>query len=174
MSAGNGLPTPADGSGGDVGNAEEAGVIRPMSDAYDTALTAAGIKVDYQTHTGGHCWPDFQAEVRSVVAWGPFKPVVTDPVNWTNQTVATHGQLWDIGYRFTAHPDAVVRFTRTGSRLAISAAGTTVTLTTSDGCTLHVATPATLQVPAKKCVKPRRKRRHHPHKRKRSERQLGR
>jgi S-formylglutathione hydrolase FrmB len=163
MSAGNGLPTPADGSGGGVGNVEEAGVIRPMSDAYDNALKAAGINVTYQTHTGCHCWPDFQAELRNAIAWGPFKPAVTDPVNWVNQTVATHGHLWDIGYRFAAHPNAVVRFTRTGSRLAISAAGTSVTLTTDGGCTLHVATPATVQVPAKRCNKPRRKRRHHDH-----------
>jgi hypothetical protein len=168
LSAGNGVPTPPDGDGGGVGNAEEAGVIRPMSDAYDSALTAGGINVAYQTHTGCHCWPDFQAELRSVIAWRPFKPVITDPVNWTNQTVATHGQLWDIGYRFTAHPNAVVRFARTGSRLAISAAGTTVTLMTGGGCTLHVATPATVQVPSKKCVRPRRKHRHHPHKPKRS------
>jgi len=33
MSVGNGVPTAADGTGGGVGNAEEAGVIRPMSDA---------------------------------------------------------------------------------------------------------------------------------------------
>jgi S-formylglutathione hydrolase FrmB len=164
-SAGNGVPTPADGTGGGVGNAEEAGVIRPMSDDYDTALKAAGINVTYQTHTGCHCWPDFQAELRSVIAWGPFKPVVTDPVNWINQTVATHGQLWDIGYRFGAHPNAIVRFTRTGSRLQISAGGTSVTLTTSHGCTLHVATPAIVRVPSKACTKSRHKPHRHPHRR---------
>jgi S-formylglutathione hydrolase FrmB len=164
MSAGNGLPTPADGSGGGVGNAEEAAVIRPMSDDYDTALKAAGINLTYQTHTGCHCWPDFQAELRNAIAWGPFKPAITDPASWADQTVATHGRLWDIGYRFTAHPNAVVRFTRTGSRLAISAAGTSVTLTTAGGCTLHLATPATVQVPFKSCTKHRRKPRRHHHK----------
>jgi S-formylglutathione hydrolase FrmB len=152
MSAGNGLPSPADGgTGGGVGNAEEAGVIRPMSDAYDAALKAAGIDVTYQTHVGCHCWPDFQAELRSVIAWGPFKPVAENPANWVNETVATHGQLWDIGYRFSSHPDAVVRFTRTGSRLRISAAGTRVTITTNHGCVLHLATPANVVVPSKKC-----------------------
>jgi S-formylglutathione hydrolase FrmB len=152
MSAGNGIPTPADGTGGGVGNAEEAGVIRPMSDSYDAALEAAGIDVTYQTHDGCHCWPDFQAELRNAIAWGPFKPVVAQPQNWVNQTVATHGQLWDIGYRFTAHPTAVVRFTRTGRRLQISSAGTSVTLTTSGGCVLHFATPADLRVPSKSCI----------------------
>jgi S-formylglutathione hydrolase FrmB len=156
MSAGNGIPTPADGTGGGVGNAEEAGVIRPMSDAYDAALKAAGSDVTYQTHDGCHCWPDFQAELRNAITWGPFKPVVADPQNWVNETVATHGQLWDIGCRFGTHPTAVVRFTRTGGRLQISAAGTSVTLTTSQGCVLHVATPATVQIPSMSCTSQRR------------------
>jgi S-formylglutathione hydrolase FrmB len=156
VSAGNGVPTPADGTGGGVGNAEEAGVIRPMSDAYDAALKAAGIDVTYQTHDGCHCWPDFQAELRNAIAWGPFKPVVAHPSGWVNDTVATHGQLWGIGYRFTTYPTAVVRFTRTGSRLKINAAGSPVTITTSRGCVLRVATPANVQIPSKICDPPRR------------------
>jgi S-formylglutathione hydrolase FrmB len=152
LSAGNGIPTPADGTGGGVGNAEEAGVIRPMSDAYDAALKAAGIDVTYQTHDGCHCWPDFQAELRNAIAWGPFKPAVEQPSDWVNDTVATHGQLWDIGYRFTTHPTAVVQFTRTGSRLQISAAGSSVLLTTSGGCILDLPTPANVTIPAKSCT----------------------
>jgi S-formylglutathione hydrolase FrmB len=161
LSAGNGLPTPADGTGGGVGNAEEAAVIRLMSDAYGAALKAAGVDVTYQTHQGCHCWPDFQAELRSAIAWGPFKPVVANPENWVNKTVAKHGQLWDIGYSFTTRPTAVVRFTRTGSRLQISAAGTSVTLTTSRGCVLHLATPADAQIPSKSCTASRRRHRRH-------------
>jgi S-formylglutathione hydrolase FrmB len=157
LSAGNGIPTPADGTGGGEGNAEEAGVIRPMSDAYDAALKAAGIDVTYQTHDGCHCWPDFQAELRNAIAWGPFKPVVEDPTDWVNDTVATHGQLWDIAYRFTSHPTAVVRFTRTGRRLSVSAAGTSVTLTTTRGCRLRMATPAVVRIPSRSCA-PRRRR----------------
>lgn len=57
MSAGNGIPTPADGPGsGGAGDGEEADIIGPMSDAYDAALKAAGIDVTYQTHAGCHCW----------------------------------------------------------------------------------------------------------------------
>jgi S-formylglutathione hydrolase FrmB len=156
LSAGNGVPTPADGTGGGVGNAEEAGVIRPMSDDYDAALKAAGIDATYQTHNGCHCWADFQTELRSAIAWGPFKAVVEHPTDWVSDTVATHGQLWDIGYRFTTHPTAVVRFTRTGSRLRISAAGTSVTLTTDRGCVLRVATPATVQIPSRSRTTSRR------------------
>jgi S-formylglutathione hydrolase FrmB len=161
MSAGNGIPTTADGTGGGVGNAEEAGVIRPMSDAYDPALKAAGIDVTYQTHDGCHCWADFQAELRSAITWGPFKPVVERPTGWVNDTVATHGQLWDIVYRFATHPTAVVRFTRTGSRLQIGAAGSPVTLTTARGCVLHLATPTNVQIPSKTCNTSRRRPRGH-------------
>jgi hypothetical protein len=160
VSAGNGIPTPADGTGGGVANGEEAGVIRPMSDAYDSALKAAGIDLTYQTHTGCHCWPDFQAELRNAIAWGPFKPVVEHPTDWVNETVATHGQLWDLGYRFASHPTAVVRFTRTGSRLRIGAAGSSVTLTTSRGCVLRLATPADVQIPSRSCAPTRRRHRH--------------
>jgi S-formylglutathione hydrolase FrmB len=160
MSAGDGTPTPADGTGGGVGNAEEAGVIRPMSDAYASALRAAHVDLVYHTHAGCHCWPDFQAELRDAIAWRPFKPVVEHPTEWINDTVATHGQLWDIAYRFSSHPTAVVRFTRTGSRLQISAAGTSVTLTTSGRCVLHVATPTHVRIPSRRCVpRPHRYRR---------------
>jgi len=157
MSAGDGTPTPPDGTGGGVGNAEEAGVIRPSSDAYAAALQAAHIDLVYHTHAGCHCWPDFQAELRDAIAWGPFKPVVEHPTDWSNDTVATHGQLWDIGYRFTSHPTAVVRFIRTGRHLHISAAGTSVTLTTSRGCLLQVSTPANVTVPSTSCAPSRRR-----------------
>jgi S-formylglutathione hydrolase FrmB len=151
LSAGNGTPTPGDGTGGGVGNAEEAGVIRPMSDAYDSALTDAGIDVTYQTHDGCHCWPDFQDELRNAIAWGPFKRVVGHPKQWVNDTVATHGRLWDIGYRFKRHPTAVVRFTRTRKRLRISAAGSPVTIT-SRGCMLRLSTPADFRIPSGGCA----------------------
>jgi S-formylglutathione hydrolase FrmB len=156
VSAGDGTPTSGDGTGGGVGNAEEAGVIRPMSDAYASALQAAHIDFVYRTHHGCHCWPDFQAELQDAIAWGPFKPVVDRPADWVNDTVATHGQLWDIGYRFTSHPTAVVRFTRAGRRLQISAAGTPVTLTTSGGCVLRLVTPATVEIPSRICGSSRR------------------
>ncbi len=152
MSAGNGTPTSGDGPNpGPVSIAEEKSIIRPMSDAYAAALRSAGIDLVYHTHAGCHCWADFRAELRDAIAWGPFKPVIEHPAPWVNETVATHGQLWDIGYRFTSHPTAVVRFAQTGRRLQISAAGSPVTLTTTDGCVLRVATPADLKIPSKAC-----------------------
>jgi hypothetical protein len=161
MTAGNGVPTVGEGGGGGLGVVEEGALIHPMSVAYDAALKRGGIDVSFESHNGCHCWPDFRAELRSAIAWGPFEPVVEHPQNWVNDTVATHGQLWDIAYRFASHPNAVVRFTRTGSQLQISAAGTSVTLTTNRGCVLQVSTPAVLQIPSRSCIAPRRRHRRH-------------
>jgi hypothetical protein len=61
--------------------------------------------------------------------------------------------LWNVGYRFDAPPDRMVRFRRSGDTLAIGAAGSPVTITTDGGCVLHVATPAAVDVPAQPCVR---------------------
>jgi hypothetical protein len=74
-------------------------------------------------------------------AWGLFKPVATHAKSWVNDTVASNGQLWDVGYRFEAPPDRVVRFTRTRRRLMVGAAGSAVTLTMKAGCVIHRTTP---------------------------------
>ena len=87
-----------------------------------------------------------------MLQWGLFKPVTTDPSAWTNDTVATSGQLWDIGYSFAQPPNQVVRFRRTGSSLSISAAGSGLTITTAGGCVLHTSTPATISVPTHRCA----------------------
>jgi S-formylglutathione hydrolase FrmB len=158
-STGTGLPSSADlaqatttvGPEGPVYLALERLVIYPMSQNFHTALVADGVNVTYQIHPGGHLIPDFQKEVKAMIAWGLFKPVVTHPSSWTNQTVATSGQLWDIGYRFSQPPDRVVTFRRAGDRLTVSRADAAVTLTTSGGCAIHTATPGTVEVPARRC-----------------------
>ncbi len=151
MSAGNGIATPGEGDGGGVANAEEV-IIRAMSDSYNQALVKNHIDVTFQTHTGCHCWQDFDNELLNAIKWNPFKPVVTDPANWVNSTVATHGELWDFGYQFGGHPSQVVTFTQTGSQLKISAAGTPVTITTAGGCVLKLSTPNTVQLPRANCA----------------------
>ncbi|HEX6475981.1 MAG TPA: alpha/beta hydrolase-fold protein, partial [Acidimicrobiales bacterium] len=138
-------------NGGPVGFGEESLVIYPMNQRYYPALKAAAVDVTYQVHPGGHDIPDFIDEVKAMLAWGLFRPVVTDPQYWANDTVATSGQLWDIGYAFSRPPDRVVRFRRSGSSLSISPAGSAVTITTSGGCVIRVATPATVQVPSHAC-----------------------
>ena len=156
MAAGNGVPT-SDGEP-DRNNLltdlpSEAAVIRPASDVYAPALSAAGVDFTYQTHNGIHDWANFRRELRDAIAWGLFQPVDENPTSWLNDTVAAHGRLWGLSYRFDAPPDRVVRFRRAGGQLSISAAGSPLTLTTDGGCVLHVATPGTVDLPGRACTK---------------------
>jgi S-formylglutathione hydrolase FrmB len=135
------------------GTWEEGGLIYPMSRRYAAALSAAGVNVTYQPHSGGHDLPAFHKEIQQLLRWGLFKPVPTRPRSWVNDTVATSGRLWDIEYRFDSPPEAVVRFTRNASELSISDDGreSYVTITTSGGCVSHIRTPATIHLPSRRC-----------------------
>jgi S-formylglutathione hydrolase FrmB len=148
VSTGTGIPNNTTAAPVDpTGDAEEL-VIYAMNKLYDPALTGAGVHVTYQVHPGGHDNPDFMSELKAMLEWGPFKPVVTNPESWVNDTVATTGQLWDIGYHFIQPPTHVVQFRENGSSLSISAAGSKVTLTTIGGCVIHSVTPATVKFPS--------------------------
>jgi S-formylglutathione hydrolase FrmB len=133
------------------GSSAEAAIIYPMNQAYHRTLVAAGVNVTYQVHPGGHDIPDFITEVEAMVAWGPFSPVPTAPASWVNDTVATTGQLWDIGYHFSKPTSQVVRFQHAGATLSITAAGSDVTITTSGACAIHTRTPATIDIPTGRC-----------------------
>jgi S-formylglutathione hydrolase FrmB len=137
--------------------ATEGDIIYPMNKLYHAALLAAGVHVTYDVQPGGHDDPHFREELAAMIKWGLFNPVVSDPAEWTNDTVATSGQLWDVGYRFAQPPDAVVQFHQVGSSLSIGAAGSAVTLTTAGGCTIQTATPAIVSVPSRSCKAPPRK-----------------
>jgi S-formylglutathione hydrolase FrmB len=156
-STGNGVPSSADGGaigvavGGDIGLAAERLVIYPMSQRYHRALAAAGVDVTYQAQPGGHTIPDFLNEEKAMLAWGLFKPVISHPTSWVNDTVAASGRLWDIGYRFAQPPNQVVQFRRSGNSLRVSAAGSDVTMTTSRGCVIRTPTPATVDVSSRSC-----------------------
>jgi hypothetical protein len=126
----------------------EGAIIRPTSDSYARALQQAGDNFVYMKHCGYHDWPNFHRELRDAIAWGLFKPTVEHATEWVNDTVATHGKLWEFAYRFDAPPTAIVRFRRQAGTLSISAAGSPVTITTDSGCILHVATPASIAIPA--------------------------
>lgn len=130
-------------------------IIYPMSQLYDKALLAAGVRATYQVHTGAHAVPDFHDEITAMLRWGLFNPVAGNVTSWTNDTVATHGQLWDIDYRFTNPPTRVVRFTQSGTTLSIGAAGSPVTITTASGCAIHTSTPATVHLPNRDLISPR-------------------
>ena len=144
VSTGTGVPSKSDPhpSPEDITNEH---IIYPMSELYEKALVAAGIHATYQVHPGVHGIPDFLDEIRAMLEWGLFDPVVDNPASWTNNTVATTGQLWDLRYRFTNPPTHVVEFKRSGTTLSISAAGSSVTITTANGCAIRTSTPAIVQ-----------------------------
>jgi S-formylglutathione hydrolase FrmB len=129
-------------------------IIYPMSQLYHQALLTAGVPATYQVHTGAHALPDFSDEITAMLQWGLFNPVADNVPSWTNDTVATHGQLWDLNYRFTRAPTRVVHFTQSGTTLSISAAGSPVTITLANGCAIHTATPATVHLPDRARISP--------------------
>jgi hypothetical protein len=153
VSTGTGVPSKADPNAtqADITNEH---IIYPMSQLYGQALVVAGMDVTYQVHPGAHDGPDFLDEIKAVLKWGLFNPVVTVPASWTNQTVATTGQLWDFNYRFTSPPTQVVQFSQSGTTLSISAAGSPVTITAANGCAIQTSTPATVHLPDRDPVSP--------------------
>jgi len=153
-STGTGVPSKADPNPAQF-NITEEHIIYPMNTSYHQALMAAGIGVTYQVHSGTHSPPDFLNEIKAMLKWGLFKPVVTEPVSWDNQTVATRGQLWDFNYRFANPPTRIVKFHQSGTTLSISAAGSSVTITTATGCAIHTPTPATVHLPNRNVISPR-------------------
>jgi hypothetical protein len=153
VSTGTAVPSKADPNPGQAAIGSER-IIYPMSELYHKASAAAGMHITYQVHRGAHDDPDFLNEIRAMLKWGLFKPVVTDPASWTNKTVATGGQLWDFNYRFTTTPTHVVRFKQSGTTLSISAAGSSVTITTANGCAIRTPTPATVHLPNRDLISP--------------------
>ena len=151
--SGTGVPSRAgltDPASAIVGSALEAPIIYPMNQDFHAALAAAGVDVTYEVQAGGHDAPDGTNEFKAMLAWGLFKPVITRPSSWVNDTVATHGRLWDVEYRFDRPPNRVVRFRRVGNQLSVSSAGSAVTVATTGHCVIHTSTPATVRIP-KRC-----------------------
>ena len=161
VSSGTGDPSSAELNAATFGNlmgypanwAAEGAIIHPMSVLYHLALLDTGVNVTWEVQNGGHDDPHFRQELKALLTWGLFNPVATDPISWVNDTVATDGQLWDISYRFTKPPDAIVQFRRDGAMLSISAAGSAVTITTANNCRIQTTTPAVITIPARKCAR---------------------
>jgi S-formylglutathione hydrolase FrmB len=154
-STGTGVPSKADLDPGQFDTFEESKVIYPMNERYHEALVAAGVDVTYQVHPGNHDIPDFLNEIKAMLRWGLFRPVVTEPESWNSRTVASRGQLWDFNYRFANPPSQIVTFRQSGTTLSISAAGSAVTITTDKGCVVYSPTPATIHLPSNNPVSAR-------------------
>jgi S-formylglutathione hydrolase FrmB len=149
-STGTGIPSKADPDPGQFAIEEEE-IIYPMSQSYYAALAAAGIDVTYQVHPGAHDIPDFLGEIKAMLRWGLFRPVVKESKSWDNQTVASSGRLWDLSYQFAIPPTQIVTFRQSGTMLSISAAGSAVTITTNAGCAIHASTPVTIDFFSHSC-----------------------
>jgi S-formylglutathione hydrolase FrmB len=134
-----------------VGSALEGPIIYRMNQLFHQSASSAGVDVTYEPHLGGHDGPDFAQEISAMFAWGLFKPVVSHPSSWTNETVATSGQLWDIHYAFDRPPTSVVRFTSANGLLTVTGAGSAVTIT-SGHCRVHTMTPATIDLLSRDCL----------------------
>lgn len=137
-----------------AGNMAAEVLIRRMNDSYVKTARVAGLDVTYATHAGVHDGPDNRFDLANARTWGLFAPVAEDPSAWVADTVADHGTLWGIGYRFAPKPDGVVRVRRSGSALSLSGARTTATLTLPGGCGATVALPATIELPVASCTPP--------------------
>jgi S-formylglutathione hydrolase FrmB len=147
MTTGDGTPLTGQlGSTGMVGQSEELAVIKPMSDDFAAALRRAGADLTYRVHEGYHDWNNFRPELQAAIAWGLFAPVVEHPTSWVNDTVATRGQIWNVGYRFDAPPDRLVRFERHDDAVSVGPAGSAVTLTLAAGCVVRFATPGSIRL----------------------------
>jgi S-formylglutathione hydrolase FrmB len=153
LSTGTGIPSKSDPNPTQADILNEH-IIYAMNPLYHSALVAAEIPVTYQVHPGAHDGPDFLDEMRAMLKWGLFEPVDNNPASWTNKTVATTGQLWDFNYRFTNPPTHVVQFKQSGTTLSITAAGSSVTITTANGCAIHTSTPATVHLPNRDVISP--------------------
>ncbi|MEA2124301.1 MAG: hypothetical protein QOI80_1083, partial [Solirubrobacteraceae bacterium] len=136
--------------------------IRQQNDAFVAALRAAGVPVEYHPHAGIHDWPYWRSDLETAIAHDLFAPVAQRPATWSNTTVARHGELFGVGYRFASPPAGLVRFTRTGSRLQVEGPAVPVALTTPGGCRLHGTLPLDVTLPSRRCarlhvtVRPRR------------------
>ncbi|MEX2193982.1 MAG: alpha/beta hydrolase family protein [Thermoleophilaceae bacterium] len=100
----------------------------------------AGAGVTFDAHLGVHDWPYWREDLRKAFRWGLFRDVAADPASWTYETVAQSGEMWGLGFEFSAAPGAVARFARAGDRLSGSGSGT-VTVDGGSGCSFTAALP---------------------------------
>lgn len=150
-SNGDGTPAPAPEQLRNGAGAAAEAYLRLHQADFTTAARSIGADLTTRTQQGIHDWPYWKADLRDSARWGFFAQVEDSPSQWGYGTVAREGRMWDLGYRFAAPPQALARFTRDGSRLSATGAGT-VALTTAGACELSASLPfADLELPAGRC-----------------------
>lgn len=131
------------------GGAVEAG-LRPQSQELVAAARAAGVDTTYVPLAGVHDWPYWRRHLRDAIAWGFFRPVPTDPRDWTYRTVAQSGEAWGLRYRFAAPPTGIVTLRRQDGRLSGQGAGS-MRIENFAGCGFEAALPFDRPLPPPTC-----------------------
>jgi S-formylglutathione hydrolase FrmB len=110
--------------------AEQGARIQALGWSY--AAKRAGVDVVYSGHTGVHDWPYWRAEFARLRTAGVFAPTPADDpttvTDWTYRTMAPHGNMWGLGFKFAAPTTVVETFVRSGATLTATGQGT-VTIT---------------------------------------------
>ena len=137
VSAGNGVPNPADpnevdNTFGQVAEAE----LGEQAAEFQAAARDAGADVTYAPHQGIHDWPYWRTDLANAIRWGFFEPPERPRRAWTYRTVAVKGSAWGVRYRFLSPPQSVATLSRDGRLLTADGTGA-VTITTHDGCRLQ-------------------------------------
>jgi S-formylglutathione hydrolase FrmB len=118
------------------------------------AARAAGADVTYRPRQGIHDWPYWRQHLADALAWGFFAPVPNQPRSWSYETVAQTGNMWGIGFRFSAPPETLERLSLDGRVMKLSGSGL-VLLRTPSGCRLQLPGDATRMLPRGFRRKPR-------------------
>ena len=101
------------------------------------AARRAGASVTFDQHQGTHDPLNWLTSLTHMLAWNPFKRVVTSPARWSILTADSSGTAWGFRYTFARYhpPTQLIEFSFAKRTLTVTGGGT-VSVTTPDGKTL--------------------------------------
>ena len=120
--------------------------INAQQAPFAAAVRAAGADVTDVTTCGVHTFGVWDRAIAAARSWGFFKEVPERPRRWVYRTVATAGEMWGLRFRFAAPPAEVVKFERSGRRLAAAGSGR-VRIRGRRGCRLSAKLPFERRLP---------------------------
>jgi S-formylglutathione hydrolase FrmB len=143
VTSGNGVPRTLD----ELTDAPGEAYVLQHNNDFFLAATLAGLDITYRPRNGVHNFSYWREHFGTARAWGFFAPVAESPSDWTYQTVARTGAMWDLRYRFAAPPETLETFTRRGDTLSGAGAGE-VTIKTREGCRFTATLPFERKLPS--------------------------
>ncbi len=110
VGVGNGIPT-----AGETDNSTaqfEEGEFDQESLAFAAKARAADDSIHFDQHAGTHTDATWLQSLTDMLAWNPFKPVVSKPKSWTFTTVETNGAAWGYHFAFSHYspPTQIIQF----------------------------------------------------------------